>query len=180
MKTECAGAEIPARVADIDWSRWVPTERATLLFVIRDGNILLIEKKTGLGAGKINGPGGRIEEGETPLECALREVEEEVCVTPLDATPAGELRFQFRDGYALHGYVFRAEDCRGEARATREATPRWEPLDRLPFERMWPDDPLWFPYLLARQPFEGRFIFDGDRMLDAVVTGTEDGSAGGA
>ena len=62
----------------IDWSRWQPTELATLCFVIRDGQILLIHKKRGLGAGKINGPGGRIESGETAEQGAIRETQEEV------------------------------------------------------------------------------------------------------
>jgi 8-oxo-dGTP diphosphatase len=31
---------------------------ATLLFAIRDNPVLCIRKKHGLGAGKINGPGG--------------------------------------------------------------------------------------------------------------------------
>ena len=46
------------RIADIDWNTWVPTDPATLVFVIRDRQMLLIRKKRGLGAGKINGPGG--------------------------------------------------------------------------------------------------------------------------
>jgi 8-oxo-dGTP diphosphatase len=48
-----------------DWSVWQPTERANLCFVTRGDEVLLIHKKRGLGAGKINGPGGRIEPGET-------------------------------------------------------------------------------------------------------------------
>jgi len=68
------GKDIPRMVRDIDWASWTPTERATLLFVLRDGQILLIHKKTGLGAGKINGPGGRIEPGESAQEGAIREV----------------------------------------------------------------------------------------------------------
>ena len=51
----------------------------TLLFVIRAGQILLIHKKRGLGAGKINGPGGRLHLGESPLHGAVREVKEELC-----------------------------------------------------------------------------------------------------
>ena len=54
------------RFEDIDWTQWTPQERATLLFVRRDGQVLLIRKKRGLGAGKINGPGGRLDNGETP------------------------------------------------------------------------------------------------------------------
>ena len=37
-----------------DWSVWKPTERGVLCFIIRDGRILLIRKKRGLGVGKIN------------------------------------------------------------------------------------------------------------------------------
>ena len=70
------------RVTDLDWSTWQPDDRATLLFVVHADRILLIEKKRGLGAGKINGPGGRIEPGESPRQAAVREVQEEVGVTP--------------------------------------------------------------------------------------------------
>ncbi len=42
-----------------DWNDWNGEVVATLLFVIQDGNILLIEKKRGHGAGKVNGPGGK-------------------------------------------------------------------------------------------------------------------------
>ena len=40
--------------ASISWADWTPTVRATLLFVWRDDALLLIRKKRGLGAGKIN------------------------------------------------------------------------------------------------------------------------------
>ena len=155
------------RFDQIDWSCWRADERATLCFVIRDGEVLLIRKKRGLGAGKINGPGGRIESGETPLECAIRETREELCVTPTGVEFAGELRFQFTEGYALHGIVFRASGCLGDAAETEEARPHWTPVDAVPFDQMWADDELWFPHLLARRHFEGRFLFDSetDEML---------------
>ena len=54
------------KINDVDWSNWTPEQTATLMFVIDDNRVLLIRKKRGLGAGKINGPGGRLEEGETP------------------------------------------------------------------------------------------------------------------
>jgi 8-oxo-dGTP diphosphatase len=162
------------RVADIDWPNWQPKQRATLVFVVRDGQVLLIHKKRGLGAGKINGPGGRIDPSETPLECAIREVEEELCVTPTGVREAGELRFQFVDGLSIHGTVFLADDCVGKPQETDEAIPRWTPLDEIPYEKMWQDDRLWIPLMLAGEHFDGRFIFDGDTMLDQdlrVVSG---------
>jgi 8-oxo-dGTP diphosphatase len=52
---------------------------------------------------------------------------------------------------------------------TDEAIPEWFPLDAIPFERMWADDPLWFPHLLNRRAFNGYFVFDDDAMVDHRV-----------
>ncbi len=158
-----------SKLDDVEWDRWVPERRATLLFVIRGGEILLIHKKRGLGAGKINGPGGHLEPGETPRQCAIREVQEELCVTPTGIRSCGELRFQFTDGFSLHGYVFTASACEGEPRETAEAIPYWVPLDAIPYEKMWADDHLWIPLMLKGAEFEGRFLFDGDTLLGQAV-----------
>lgn len=158
------------RVEDIDWAAWRPTERATLLFVVRDGKVLLIHKKKGLGAGKINAPGGRIEPGELPQEAAIREVQEELGITPLGVEPRGELKFQFVDGYSILAHVFVAQDCDGPPRETDEARPLWTPLDRIPYERMWADDRVWLPWVLEGGRVHGRFVFDDDRMLDYAVS----------
>jgi 8-oxo-dGTP diphosphatase len=156
-------------VAAIDWTAWRPTERATLLFVIRGGEVLLIRKKTGLGAGKVNGPGGRIEPGESDEAGAIREVEEELRVTPTGVRWAGDLYFQFRDGYALHGVVFTATGIEGVPTETLEAAPLWRRIDAIPYDEMWADDRLWFPLMLAGRGFRGWFVFEGDAMLDARV-----------
>ncbi|HYF35152.1 MAG TPA: NUDIX domain-containing protein, partial [Prosthecobacter sp.] len=57
-----------------DWRAWQPAIRATLMFIIDEARdeVLLIRKKRGLGAGKINGPGGKIDPGESSIECAVR------------------------------------------------------------------------------------------------------------
>jgi 8-oxo-dGTP diphosphatase len=152
-------------LGDVEWDTWAPTDRATLLFILDGDRVLLIRKQRGLGAGKINGPGGRLDPGETPLQAAVREVEEELCITPTGVRQCGELLFQFVDGYSLHGYVFTATGYEGEPRETDEAIPLWMPAAELPYDEMWADDRLWFPMLLAGTPFHGRFLFDGDAML---------------
>ena len=159
----------PACLKDIKWTRWRPVDRAVLLFILRDEQILLIHKRRGLGAGKINGPGGRIEPGESAREAALREVQEELCIQPTGVQRRGVLRFQFTDGYSIHCTVFVAFGFRGTPKTTEEAIPLWVRRDRIPFARMWADDRIWFPLLLSGRRFTGRFLFRGDRMLDHQV-----------
>ncbi len=154
------------KIDDIDWDNWEPQQKATLLFVIRDGKILLIEKKRGLGAGKINGVGGRMEPGETPEQTAVRETEEELCITPESIEYCGELSFQFIDGLSIHVFVFRTECFSGEPTETEEANPLWCELENIPYDKMWKDDALWIPLMLKGERFHGRFVFDDDKMLD--------------
>jgi len=157
------------RLADIDWQSWKPTHPATLVFVVEGARILLIRKKRGLGAGKINGPGGRLEAGESLEQCAVREVREELGVTPLGLLRQGEMSFQFVDGYAIHVTVYSASGIDGEPVETEEAVPLWHPIDAIPYDEMWEDDRIWLPLLLEGRRFAGRFLFEGDLMLDHVL-----------
>lgn len=156
-------------VASIDWLTWQPDDVATLLFIVEPQRVLLIRKKRGLGAGKINAPGGRLEPGETALGAAIREVEEEIGVTPSQIQAHGTLSFQFVDGYKLKAHVFTAAAFSGTPRETEEAVPIWFPRDALPFDEMWADDALWLPHVLAGDSVEGRFVFDGEHMLDHTL-----------
>lgn len=150
---------------DVEWAAWAPRQSATLVFVVDGGRMLLIRKKRGIGAGKINGPGGRLADGESPEACAVREVREELRVTPTGLRPAGEIWFQQTDGYGLLIHVYKASGCRGEPVETDEAAPLWTSLDRIPYAEMWADDELWLPLLLEGRRFRARVLFDEDRLL---------------
>jgi 8-oxo-dGTP diphosphatase len=163
---------IPSSCADVDWSTYAPRIRATLLFVRRHGRLLLIRKKRGFGAGKVNGPGGKIAPGETPLAAAIREVEEEVGVTPTGVRARGTLAFVFTDGLTLHVSVFTATGCIGEPTESDEALPFECDETALPFDEMWADDRVWLPALLAGDDVELRAVFDGDTLLDHVLVRT--------
>jgi 8-oxo-dGTP diphosphatase len=138
--------------------------------VFRENEVLLIEKLRGLGAGKVNGPGGRLEAGETPEQAAVRELQEEIAITPLKLSNMGRLKFAFVHGYHLECWVFRADAHSGEPAQSAEAIPFWSTIESVPFDRMWADDQHWFPYLVRRESFEGKFIFDGDSMLSGEVS----------
>jgi 8-oxo-dGTP diphosphatase len=149
----------------IEWSRWQPKEWATLCFVRVRERILMIRKKRGLGAGKINGVGGRLERGELPLAGILREAQEELGISLVDPEKRGELHFQFVDGYSLFCTVFVASRFDGIPVESEEAVPLWFDIRQLPFEEMWEDDKLWLPQALEGRFFRGFFVFDGEQML---------------
>jgi 8-oxo-dGTP diphosphatase len=153
----------------IDWDIWEPKDRAVLCFLVEDGQVLLIHKKTGLGAGKINGPGGRIQSKEEEKHAAIRELQEEVGLTPLDPQKHGELSFIFSDGYSIHGTVFVSTKFAGEMVETDEAKPFWCPIDSIPYEEMWQDDPYWLPEVLAGNHIRGYFIYDNDVMVSSKI-----------
>jgi len=160
----------PLHVDTINWETWRPTEFATLCFIIRNESILLIRKKTGLGAGKINGPGGRLKKGETETEGAIRETQEEIGVTPLGIEYGGKLFFQFTDGYKLNVTVFAANNCSGQLKSSEEADPLWTDLHLIPYHEMWQDDPHWLPLVIQKKRFLGYFVFDKEELLSFKVS----------
>jgi 8-oxo-dGTP diphosphatase len=157
------------QLSDIDWSSWQAKDPATLVFVFRDDEILLINKKTGLGKGKVNGPGGKVEPGETPEAAAVRECHEELDIRVSKLEYCGEHRFQFLDGYSIHVWVYRTRDFEGVPTESREASPLWTRMDRIPYEKMWEDDKYWLPMVIRGERFQARWIFDGDRMADHEI-----------
>ena len=157
-------------MSGFDWKGWQGEIEATLLFVVRGGQILLIEKKRGHGAGKVNGPGGKIDPGETPLECAVRETEEELHISVKDARKTGELWFQMSDYPSILCHVFLGEEFCGTPTETDEAVPLWVPLEGIPYGRMWDDDIHWLPLVLDGKSILGKFVFDGETMVSKELT----------
>ena len=157
------------QLSDIDWSQWQAKDPATLVFVFRDDEVLLINKKTGLGKGTVNGPGGKVDEGETPEQAAARECQEELHIEVSDLEYCGEHRFQFIDGYSIHVWVYRTRSFTGVPTETREAQPFWSRIDQIPFDQMWEDDRYWLPMMIRGERFKTRWIFDGDRMVDYAI-----------
>ena len=158
-----------ATLQKIDWSTWEPTMEATLLYVVRGDEILLIHKKRGLGAGKLNGVGGKIEAGESPLSAAVREFEEELLTRPVDPKKFGEIVFDVVEEEAIRIHVFRSNDLVGEPKETVEARPEWTPVRDIPYDRMWEDDRYWLPLLLDNRRFEVYASFDGDVLVSCEV-----------
>jgi len=131
----------------------------TLCYVLDGGRVLMIEKRRGLGAGKLNAPGGKVERGETPEEAAIREVREEVGVEVKDLEFMGVLEFVNNGSIHSHCYVFISRSFDGVPKETEEARPVWVSADSLPYSKMWEDDKLWLPLVLKGKKVFARFWF---------------------
>jgi mutator protein MutT len=138
---------------------------STIVFLTRDHEVLLGRKKRGLGAGRWNGYGGKIEPGETPMESAVRETREELCVTPRDLSYRAELKFEYVDGPAWRSHVFVSSKWSGEPAETEEMAPAWFPIAELPLTEMWDDDAYWLRRVLAGERLAGEFRFDGNQRV---------------
>lgn len=159
----------------------------TLCFVIDTENrILLGRKKRGFGAGKYNGFGGKVEDGESFVQCMIRELQEESgLIVKADALePVALLNFQFpHDTSLTHiGYVYLIRDYGGAVIETEEMEPCWIPIDHIPYDSMWSGDRKWVPKILEGKKLEGMIQFGDDNEtvvsmdlveVDTVIDETE-------
>jgi 8-oxo-dGTP diphosphatase len=97
----------------------------TLLYVVKNGRVLLIRKKRGLGAGFFNGVGGKAKPGETPEQAAVREMAEEVGTEPLEME--GEVSSSFGTSKTASSslYTTSTSSWRGGTRESCGRATRW-------------------------------------------------------
>ena len=145
------------------------TKHVTLLFLRREGEILLAMKKRGFGEGKWNGVGGKVEAGESWEEAAARECEEEigVRVKPAGLTKVCELDFWLTNDPDFNNFahVYTAEQWQGEPHETDEMRPQWFALKDIPYDKMWGDDHVWLPKVLTGKRLRAQFTTDEHNQI---------------
>lgn len=129
-----------------------PNWRA-LCYIVENDKVLLGLKKEGFGKNLWNALGGRKQGNESPLQAAIRETQEEAGVTPQNLRHAANLFFHFANYPDMYCFAFIADKYSGLPAETAEAKPSWFPINRLPFDQMWPDDRRWLPHI-----FTGKFV----------------------
>ncbi len=143
----------------------------TLLWIKKDGKILLARKKRGFGAGKINGVGGKLEPGETVTQAMIRETQEEIGVTPLEFEKMAIIEFDElvkgeRAKVVMHIYL--ANDYEGEPTESEEMQPLWFDENNLPLDQMFEDDIYWKDNILSGKKCRGKIVFDDDFHITSV------------
>lgn len=154
-----------------------PRTQVTLCILIKvdekgERQIGLAMKKRGFGAGRWNGMGGKVKEGETIEQAMIRETQEEVGVKVLDYQKVAHLHFYFSHeptwNQSMHVYV--ATKWFGEPSESEEMKPAWFKINEIPYKEMWPDDIYWLPHVLEAKFVEASFTFaPGDKVLSKEV-----------
>ena len=147
---------------------------ATLCYVRREGQTLMIhrvKKANDMHVGKWNGLGGKLDLGETPEECAVREIYEESGLLAHNPKLKGILTFPaFAKDEDWYVFVFVVEDFDGELIDSPEGTLRWVENSDLHSLNLWEGDLIFLPWLNRPGFFSGKFVYkDGGLVSHDVV-----------
>jgi 8-oxo-dGTP pyrophosphatase MutT (NUDIX family) len=144
--------------------------RRTLVFLLKEGEVLLAMKKRRFGAGKWNGLGGKLEPGESVHAAAVRECQEEAGVTPEELQEVAEIKFHYLpdpndSNMNVTVSVFTATNWLGDPIETEEMRPAWFKFADVPYHSMWQDDQIWLPFVLRGQHLKADFSFGSPEQI---------------
>ncbi len=142
--------------------------------------VLLARKKTGFGLGKIVGIGGKVEPGETILQAAVRETEEELSIQVRegDLQQAARITFRFpaKPEWDRIVYVYLVDRWQGAPQSSREVDPFWTPVGEIPYDEMWADSKEWLPRILTGEQIVACFDYgdDNETLTDRQIKQDKD------
>ncbi len=146
---------------------------ATLCYVIDKNKTLMlhrIKKKNDVHEGKWNGLGGKFETGETPQECAIREVKEESGLLIKNPMMHGFITFpmfdRLKDWYV---FIFTAKKFSGKLIESHEGKLEWINNDKLLDLNLWEGDRIFIPWLFQKKFFSAKFVYSNGKLKSHTV-----------
>jgi len=141
---------------------------ATLCYVRSNGRTLMIhriKKENDMHQGKWNGLGGKLEAGESPEECVIREVYEESGLRIREPRLRGVITFPAFDGFEdWYVFVFTAKKFTGRLTDSREGVLRWIPDEEVLSLPLWEGDRIFIPWLWQARCFSAKFVYQEGRL----------------
>lgn len=143
---------------------------ATLCYLKMDGKTLMIhriKKENDMHQGKWNGLGGKLNPGESPEDCVIREVREESGLTISDPLLKGFLTFpRFANDEDWYAFVFVARKIEGQLIESEEGVLEWIDDDLLLNLDLWEGDLIFLPWLERPGIFSGKFIYQDGKLVE--------------
>ena len=146
----------------------------TLCYIEKDDSYLMlhrIKKEHDENANKWIGIGGKFEAGETPEECALREIAEETGLFPQKLFYRGIVTFVSDQYGTEYMHLFTAEDCIGKIKSScDEGKLEWIPKKEIASLPLWEGDHLFLDLLSTERPFFSlKLCYEGEKLTSAVL-----------
>jgi len=142
---------------------------ATLCYIRQSGNTLMIhrvKKENDIHEGKWNGLGGKLEPGESPEECVIREVLEESGLRATRLHLKGILTFPlFARNEDWYAFVFVVDQFDGELISSPEGNLEWISDESLLSLNLWEGDRIFLPLLHQPGFFSGKFVYQDGRLI---------------
>ena len=146
---------------------------ATLCYLQHDGRTLMmhrIKKENDIHKGKWNGLGGKLRAGETPEECAIREVEEECGLHMRNPSLKGVLTFPAFDGFEdWYVFVFVATEFEGILIDSKEGYVKWIDDSELLKLPLWEGDRIFLEWLDQKEFFSAKFVYERGILVNYGV-----------
>ena len=147
----------------------------TLVHLERDGCYLMlhrVRKERDENRDKWVGIGGKFEPGESPEDCALREVLEETGLTMHSWCYRGIVTFVSDEWGTEYMHLFWSDDFTGTLRDCDEGELEWVDKQRILRLPIWEGDRIFLRLLDTDEPFFSlKLCYSGDRLTAAVLNG---------
>lgn len=134
-----------------------------------------VKKKDDMNQDKWLGVGGKFENGESPDECLLREVQEETGLTLTDYRYRAVVTFVSDQWGTEYMHLFTATGYTGEIKDCDEGNLEWVPKSRVQELPIWEGDKLFFRLIDDRNSpfFSLKLRYEGDQLVYAALDGKE-------
>ena len=148
---------------------------ATLCYITdkkRNSTLMLhrIKKENDYHQGKWNGLGGKLNKGESPEECAIREIKEESGLTVKNPALKGFLTFPNFDGIDdWYVFVFTFDEFEGKLIDSPEGRLEWIPNDKLTSLNLWEGDKIFLDWIFSNKMFSAKFNYENGDFVDYTV-----------
>lgn len=107
-----------------------PIRKAVKCILIENGKIVITKYLKGSKIGYYDIPGGKIEDGETPKETAIREMREETGIEILDLIKRGSFEVEYPNRVFIFD-VFMAKQYKGNPQNFEENISKWIDIGEL-------------------------------------------------
>ncbi|MFT5206914.1 MAG: 8-oxo-dGTP diphosphatase [Candidatus Omnitrophota bacterium] len=148
-------------------------ELSTLIYIQKNNQTLMLhrnKKVNDVHAGKWNGLGGKLNPGETPEECIIREVKEESGLDIQAPQLKGVMTFPgFQNIEDCYVFLFRATEFSGSLINSPEGELNWIDDDQLLDLPMWAGDKLFFDWMKQDQFFSAKLEYSGEKLVSHNV-----------